>query len=269
MVSLDPANERILEHVGRYRVATRSTVAVLLPGSQPDKRLAALSKAGLLRAHRGLPGTVYQLTKKGAVAAQVSPARSRKFGTQSLMKNLGVLLFCHVPEMERLRVEREQAARALQTELPDAAYCLARVRDRAVLFECYVPSATAPISTVLRHLRKQLHAAKKHTSIAEAVRDLRYGLAVIVATPQRRKAIMDAIRTKQPNEQVPLIKRIRIWVESVDAFGSLLGLAPRTRAKSKTIDENKASALSLCESDSNELPVPAHEHLAEELDVIA
>src|SRR5690348_5373221 len=101
MVTQEAANESIIRMIGLYRIATRATVATLLPeGAEPDKRLSKLVKDGLLRVHRGLPGnrSVYQLTKRGAGVVGVTPARGRVLGAQSLLKNLGVLLFCHVPQ---------------------------------------------------------------------------------------------------------------------------------------------------------------------------
>jgi len=106
MVKSDEITQSILRMVGLYRVATRNTIATLLPeGLEPDKRLAKLVKEGLLRVHKGLAGnrSIIQLTKKGADVAGVSPARGRIIGAQSLLKNLGVLLFCHTPDTIRHR----------------------------------------------------------------------------------------------------------------------------------------------------------------------
>jgi hypothetical protein len=228
MVTLNETNASIIHHVGLYRVVTRTTVATVLPeGSEPDKRLGKLAKDGLLRVHKGLAGnrSVYQLTKKGAGVANVSPARGRVIGAQSLLKNLGVLLFCHVPGMNRHRVEADELGKAMATELPDGAYCLCQIRGITVIFDTYVPGGQTPIATILRHLKKQLRVAKKVPALAEAIKDLRYGFALIVPTKQRRKTIMDAVRTRGEDEKVPLIKRVRIWVEAIEELGAVCGTA--------------------------------------------
>jgi hypothetical protein len=228
VVKDDDLNNTILRMVGLYRVATRNTISTMLPaGVEPDKRLSKLLKDGLLRAHKGLAGnrSIYQLTKRGAAAINVSPARGRIVGAQSLLKNLGVLLFCHVPGTHRHRVEAEQLGGAMGVEIPDAAYTLCRLKETVIMFDCYVPGPQTPIPTIVRHLRKQLHMAKKSPPLAEAIRDLRYGFALIVSSAQRRKSIMDAVRTRNEDEKVPLIKRVRIWVEAVDELGALFGTA--------------------------------------------
>jgi hypothetical protein len=228
MVKTDQTNDAILRMVGLYRVVTRAAVSTLLPeGTEPDKRLGKLVKDGLLRSHKGLAGnrSIYQLTKKGAGMVSVSPARGRIIGAQSLLKNLGVLLFCHAENCERHRVEAEDLGKALDIELPDGAYCLCRVKERTVVFECYVPAPHTPIETIIWHLKKRLMAARKCPGLVEAIKELRFGFALIVPNSHRRKAIMDAVRTCGAGERLPLIKRARIWVEVVDELDALFGTA--------------------------------------------
>lgn len=220
--------QAILELLGTYRVATRNSIASVLPEkADPDKRIAKLVKDGLLRAQRGLPGnrTLYQMTKKGAAAAGVSPARGRAMGTQSILKNLGVLLFCQVPGSKRHRVEAEELGKALGIVLADGAFCLTQVKGRTMVLECYVPGLETPVPTIVRHLNKLLKEARKESALAEAIRDLRYGFAVIVPNAQRRKAVMDAVRTKGEGERLPLVKKVRVWVEALPDLGAYLGTA--------------------------------------------
>jgi len=228
VVTLDETSLAILRMAGLYHVATRSTIATLLPeGGEPDKRLAKLVKDGLLRIHKGLPGnrSVYQLSKKGAGAAGVSPARGRLAGAQSLLKNLGVLLFCHASGTERHRVESEDLGEALGVELPDGAYCLGRHKDKTIIFDCYVPGPLTPVATVTWHLKKRVRHAKKIPTLAAAIKDRRYAFAIVVSNKARRKTIMDAVRTRAEGEKVALINRAQIWVEAVTDFGLLIGTA--------------------------------------------
>jgi len=211
-----------------YRVATRSSIANLFgERTDPDKPVSRLVKEKLLRPHKGLPGnrTVYQLTKKGAATVGVSPARGRLAGAQSMLKNLGVLLFCQVEGAVRHRVDAEQLSNVLGARLKDAAYCLAHVKGRTIVFECYVPGTETPVLTVVRHLRKLLRDARRQPALVEAIKDLRYGFAVIVQNQSRRKAIMDAVRRKGEDERLPLVKRVRVWVEAAEELGHYLGTA--------------------------------------------
>ncbi len=216
----------ILQAVGLYRIATRATIGTLIPG-EPDKRLGSLVRDGFLRTIKGFPSnrTLYQLTKKGAATAGVSVARSRRMGGQSLQKNLGVLLFCHIPGVERHRIEATHLSAVLGDKLQDRAFCLCRVKDRTIAFDCYVPGPHTPVPTVHRRIGILLKATRSSPALSEAVRDQRFGFAVITHTAQRRKAIMDAVRTKRSDEPMPLIKRVRIWVEAVDELGVFSGTA--------------------------------------------
>ena len=241
VTDLDEVNLRIVRFVSRYRLGSRSTIATLLPeGTQPDKRLSTLIKKGYLKADESLPGRrpLFRLTKKGAASTGVSVARSR-LGQQALLKHLGVLYFCHVLGTHRHRVEREELGHLFGHELPDAAYCLCQVHDKTVVFDCYVPGPRTPVATVVRHLRKQLKVARLTPSLAQAVEDLRFGFAVIVHTAGRRKAIMDAVRSKQAGEAMAFIKRVRVWVEAIDELAVALGTAlPRGRRVSAVREES-------------------------------
>ncbi|MBA5868339.1 MAG: hypothetical protein GDA67_16725 [Nitrospira sp. CR1.3] len=228
MVDVDGPGLEMLRFVALYRVGTRTAFATLLGSkSEPDGRLATLVKHKLLQVHRGLPGnrSVYQLGPRGAAEVGVSAARARMVGSQSLIKNLGVLLFCQVPESNRHRVEIEQLFPVFGRDLPEGAYCVGRVKDRVVVFDCYVPGPQTPIATVARRLGQRLRAVKKNSALDQAIRDKRFGFAVIVHTSRRRKAIMDAVRTAKNGHVAPLISRVRIWVEVVVALATVLGIA--------------------------------------------
>lgn len=240
MVDLDETSRAIVELVGLYRVGIRSAFSALVGSNcEPDGRLATLVKHGFLQVHRGLPGnrSVYQLTQRGAAVIGVSSARARRLGSQSLLKNLGVLLFCHTPATERHRVEVEHLASVFSGALPEGAYCIGLVKDRVVVFDCYVPGPQTPVATVVRRLDQRLRKLKKLPDLERAIQDKRLGLAVVVHTRPRRKAIMDAVRTATGGPGGPLISRIRIWVEFVESFANALGMSTSRRQRA-TDDSN-------------------------------
>lgn len=242
-VKMDEGNMSIVRMIGLYRVATRRTAAHWATNqSQADARLSKLTAAAMLRVHKNLPGnrSVYQLARKGAKVACVSEARGRMMGGQSLLKNLGILLFCHVQGTERHRVEAEPLAAALGITLDDeGAYCLCRHNSQTIAFDCYVPSFDTAVPDIHRHLRKRLRAVRQSSELSRAVEDLRYGFVIIVDNKRRRKSVMDAVRTKSAGERVPLIKRVRIWVEAIEELGVYFGTSTaRPEKNSRPVEDD-------------------------------
>jgi hypothetical protein len=225
VAALDETNLEILRTIGVYRIGTRSSIARLLDtGAEPDKRLSTLIRKGYLRSTKCFAGNraVYRLTKRGAAVAGVSLARCRKMGGQSLLKNLGVLLFCGVPGTERHRVEAADLVAAVGEVLRERAYCLCRTKAGVVVMDCYVPGPETTVGATMRRLEKLLREVRTRAHLAEAVWDRRFGFAVILHTEEKKKALLAALRMAKRGES-PLIGRARVWVEVIDELGVWLG----------------------------------------------
>jgi hypothetical protein len=49
---------------------------------------------------------------------------------------------------------------------------------------------------------------------------------------------MDAVRTRAADERVPLVKRVRIWVEAVEELGTIFGnMAPGSKTASNATSQ--------------------------------
>jgi hypothetical protein len=105
---------------------------------------------------------------------------------------------------------------------------MCEVKEKPVIFDVYVPGPQTPVSRVIWHLTRQLKAARKSPPLAAAIMDLRYGFALVVPIESRRKTLMDAVRTPEPNEKIPLIERVRIWVEAQEDLGAIFGTAGKS-----------------------------------------
>lgn len=222
----DDVNTAILRCLATHRVATRPAVARLIPsGAAPDKRLRRLAADGLVRVNKRLPGnrSLYQLTPAGAAHVGVPESRARPMGPQAVLKHLGILLFCEAKPEERFRVEPEELAPLLGTALSDGAHCLCRMGERTVVLRCYVPARETPLVTVVRRLRRTLRELRQSPQVAEFIRDGRYGFAVVVDNPSRRRALMDAVRTPDGPGRKPLLRTVRVWVEAIPELAAYVG----------------------------------------------
>lgn len=224
-------DDTILKLVGRYRLVTRG-VAAQVVGSEAkaDKLLGRLVKGGLLAANKRLPGnrTVYQLSRKGAGRVGLGESRARVHGAQAMLKHLGVLLYCYGGKDQAYRLEDEELP-LVAPGLPPGAYCIAKSKDRAVVFACYVPSTTASAESVMRRLRRMHAELAAVPALQQLVRDGRLGLAVLVESGPRRRALMDAVRRPE-GRRGPLVKSIRVRVVDVPGVGKFFGAPPRAAA---------------------------------------
>jgi hypothetical protein len=221
------AEESILKLIARYRVVTRGVVAVTA-GSEAkgDKLLARLAKAGLVTTIRGLPGnrSIYQLSRKGAGSIGAVDSRARLHGTQAVLKHLGVLLFCY-GEAKAFRLEDDELAVVAPDGLPPGVYCIAKVKELACVYHCYVPSPTTSVETATRRLAHMLADLVATPANKQLVSDGRVGLVVLVSSVARRRTLMDAVRRSERGKR-PLVKSIRVRIEAIPELGKYFGGGP-------------------------------------------
>ncbi|MBY0277378.1 hypothetical protein K2Z84_18760 [Candidatus Binatia bacterium] len=100
--------ERILAHIGRYRVTLRAALTALL-GQDPGNDLDALVASGLV-VREPVSGrlSLYRLTLAGALAAGVPKDRAERPGSRALSVHLALLWFCEMGAERRLRLETEE-----------------------------------------------------------------------------------------------------------------------------------------------------------------
>lgn len=222
--------QAVLKLVGRYRVLTRGVLArVVGSEAKADKVLGKLVKSGLLLANRRLPGnrTLYQLSRKGAAKVGLADCRSRVHGTQAMLKHLGVLLYCYGAD-ETFRLESGELKDVVPGDLPTGVYCITKSKARVLVLACYVPSPTSSVESAVRRMRKMHAELTAHPGMRRLVLDGRLGLAAMVDSPQRRRALMDAVR-RPDGRRRPLVKGIRIRVFEVPEMGSYYGTMSRNR----------------------------------------
>lgn len=110
--------ERILAHIGRYRVTLRAALMELL-GQDPGNDLDALVASGLV-VREPVSGrlSLYRLTLAGALAAGVPKDRAERPGSRALSVHLALLWFCQMGAERRLRLETDELRALLGDSAP-------------------------------------------------------------------------------------------------------------------------------------------------------
>ena len=108
-ISLQPRDQKILDHIGRYRMTLRPVLDRLFFADESSgcgNVLKRLIDAGLVTARDGLPSKrrYYQLTAKGA-EGRVPLGRTKPMRAQSLRSAIAILWFCTMGDSPRTRIE--------------------------------------------------------------------------------------------------------------------------------------------------------------------
>lgn len=222
-----------LAFMARYRVATRPAFATVVPdGVSLDRLVKSLLDARLVCTNRSLAGqrSVYQLARQGASVLGVSVALARRVGSQALIKHLGILCLCLEAHGERVRLDDDEACRVLGTPAPEGVHVLVPESGQLRMLWCYVPGSATSIESMARRLRRHAHTACGDPTLQRWVDDRRYGLAVIVSSDARRRAVERALRTRDRRGHPPIAKLIAVWVYVPASFADLVGVAPASPA---------------------------------------
>jgi hypothetical protein len=210
-------NERhlqVLRHVGRYRITTRAALQRLsLGGPTLGNLLQSLRDQSLLQYRKGLGDarSYYQLTRQGAAHLGLPEDRGRPFGTQSLRKHLGILSFCCLADVARLRLEEND----LQRLFPNCRLRGDHALEKSKRPRIYRMYAAGP-GTAKRPLRDRIHElldeAIRTPEINEWLSLRQYAFAILVHH-RRHKEIEDFVRGRKGEE--PLIARAHFTVYPV------------------------------------------------------
>ena len=197
--SLTVRDERILEHIGRFRVSIRPIIErQFFNGASSENVLSALARDGRIHAGpRQLDGNFswYQLTRTEAIRRNRSENIGNPLDGYGLHKALAVLWFCcgyerdsegkQIPH-ERYLLDREQLAKAFNGVAPDDQdpYCVDA--GDGTIYRVHVHDTAAKDSTIFRKLREVSSAAFKNAALLNPIRDGHFGYAVLVEFEERR-----------------------------------------------------------------------------------
>ncbi len=176
-------DERLLAHLGLYRVSTRPVLAMLFFGGRtPGNVLHRLIAEGRIVSRPGLPGRqrYYQLTHAEALRRGLPPDRGRPPGPQAMRAHLAILAHCCArpkgPSCRRL--EDAELAALFGASAPRGTHVLEAGTSPRVL-RVLVVGASVRVGRVHRVLRRHIQRVRTHPTLGAWVRNRQYGFLLL------------------------------------------------------------------------------------------
>lgn len=178
-ISLQPRDQKILDHIGRYRMTLRPVLDRLFFADESSgcgNVLKRLIDAGLVTARDGLPSKrrYYQLTAKGA-EGRVPLGRTKPMRAQSLRSAIAILWFCTMGDSPRTRIESWELRDILADEMPAGKHCM-QPGNPLQLFRVQVPSGRTKVAGVISGLRDHMKESFAHPVVRRMAKDRRLWL---------------------------------------------------------------------------------------------
>lgn len=217
-------DERILAHVGLYRLSIRAAIERLFfeDKSCDDviNRLVARDRA--LTVDR-LPNRIsyYKLSLAAARARgiQENRAESRGVRTRSLRRSVAVLWFCCMGTVIRHKIERNKLTqlfgRAPGLGIP---HCWEQQPSGRAVYRIYTPGPNTPTDEIVRTLRADSEAAIAHEKLAPLIIADRYVFAVLVETPERKTQLEEHLQRAVPVAAPVLVEVVPDLYQLADAI---------------------------------------------------
>lgn len=199
MVTIDhkDRDERVLNHIGRYRIAFRQTLSCLFfDGRSPGNVLQRLLSNGRIVARASLPERVsyYQLSLSEVRRRGLPEVRSRPFPPQAFHSHLAALWFCcmNAGSPERRRLESAELARLFDGKPPKGPHCLEGGQSPRV-YRIHALGPDASARGVVRALRQRIERFREHTRLGPWLRNRQYVFALLADSPPRADRLWEAL----------------------------------------------------------------------------
>ncbi|RMG58900.1 MAG: hypothetical protein D6717_02195 [Gammaproteobacteria bacterium] len=206
-IALQERDQKILDHIGRYRITLRPVLDQVFfakDSSGCGNVLRRLTNAGLVTAREGLPSRrrYYQLTAKGA-EGRVPLGRTKPMRAQALRSAIAVLWFCTMNQRSRQRMEAWELREILAGSTPAGTHCI-QPGTPTTVFRVQVPSGRTKTAGVVSALRDHMKNSFQRPVLKQMAKDQRYGFAVL-AEAERTSELRAAIARHNLARYAPII----------------------------------------------------------------
>lgn len=189
-------DEKILEHLGRYRISLRPILERLFfEGRTSGNVMQRLLKAGRVHSREGLPNRIryYQLSASEARKRSVPTGRTEPFAAQALNVHLGVLWFCCIEKPSCHRIE-EKTLKGQFEKPPRGPLCVERSSDGSHrLWHIRVATADTEDTNLVRALRTDITDAVANRELVDPITSGQFGFVVLVDTEARKHALANSL----------------------------------------------------------------------------
>lgn len=207
-VQLQPRDEKVLDHIGRYRITLRPVLDQVFFASESSGSgniLQRLMRGGYVTAREGLPGRrrYYQLTAKGA-EGRVSLERTKPIRAQALRSLIAVLWFCHMLQTRAHRLEKWELREAFEEQDPPPGTHCAVPGNALTVYRVQVPGTRTKPAAIISALKENLQDSFKCPLLKHWIKDRRYGFAIL-AESERASELRSAVNKHQITKYAPIL----------------------------------------------------------------
>ncbi|GMV26709.1 MAG: hypothetical protein AMXMBFR58_27400 [Phycisphaerae bacterium] len=176
-------DERILAHIGLYRVSFRSVISSLFFGGRtPGNVLHRLIAEGRIQSRAGLPNRVryYQLTPTEAERRGLPVGRSRPPKPQALQTHLAVLWHCCVRTggPQRRRLDTGDLTTLFGAAFPPGVYVIEAGKQPRV-YRVQVVGPGVRVGRSAKVLRRRIDSLRRHSLIGPWIRNRQFGFLIL------------------------------------------------------------------------------------------
>lgn len=222
-------DERILSHIGRYRIAFRTTLEqIFFEGRSSGNVVQRLLRQGRIVARPGLGPRLryYQLSAAESARQGVPLIRAKPLGGQALQTHIGVLWYCYftTPGVRRGRLEPSDLTPLFRDERPKGAHCVEPGKPSRV-FRVIVTGDRSTDEVLLKRLKQRIARCRRHPVLGPMMAGSEYCFVILAENGPRRERLRKAITRRGLDRHARILVDYAPGVRSVHA--ELRGLQRR------------------------------------------
>lgn len=190
-------DERILAHIGLYRVSFRPVISSLFFGGRtPGNVLHRLMAEGRIQSRAGLPNRVryYQLTPTEAVRRGLPVGRSRPPKPQALQTHLAVLWHCcGMPGAPgRRRLDSGDLTTLFGSGCPPGVFVI-EAGKRPRVFRVQVIGPGVRVGRAVKALRRRIERLRRHQAVGPWIRNRQFGFLILTDSEAKCARVREVI----------------------------------------------------------------------------